>query len=158
MPRAYFLTWTTYGTWLHGDERGSVDYRHNVYGRPLLEPSDRRRAVRTAQLRSSAFVLNADARAIVRETIARHCEVRSWELLELNVRTNHAHVVVGAASGPDEMMSQFKAWATRRLREAGVDSREQRVWSEGGSTRYLWDEESVARACRYVRDGQGADI
>ena len=27
-PLAYFLTWPTYGTWLPGDERGWVEYRH----------------------------------------------------------------------------------------------------------------------------------
>src|ERR1700747_2517170 len=29
-PLAYFLTWTTYGTWLPGDERGWVQYRHGM--------------------------------------------------------------------------------------------------------------------------------
>src|SRR5271165_1258640 len=28
-PLAYFLTWPTYGTWLPGDERGWVEYRHS---------------------------------------------------------------------------------------------------------------------------------
>jgi hypothetical protein len=27
-PLAYFLTWVTYGTWLPGDDRGWVEYRH----------------------------------------------------------------------------------------------------------------------------------
>ena len=27
-PLAYFITWATYGTWLPGDERGWVEYRH----------------------------------------------------------------------------------------------------------------------------------
>ena len=27
-PLAFLLTWTTFGTWLHGDERGSMD-RHS---------------------------------------------------------------------------------------------------------------------------------
>jgi hypothetical protein len=27
-PLAYFFTWSTYGTWLPGDERGWVEYRH----------------------------------------------------------------------------------------------------------------------------------
>ena len=27
-PLAYFLTWATYGTWLPGDERGWIEYRH----------------------------------------------------------------------------------------------------------------------------------
>jgi hypothetical protein len=29
-PLAYFLTWPTYGTWLPGDERGWVQYRHGL--------------------------------------------------------------------------------------------------------------------------------
>jgi len=28
--RAYLITFTTYGTWVHGDERGSVDREHNI--------------------------------------------------------------------------------------------------------------------------------
>jgi hypothetical protein len=39
MPEAlaYFLTWTTYGTWLPGDERGWVQYSYPIpswRGRP----------------------------------------------------------------------------------------------------------------------------
>jgi hypothetical protein len=39
VPIAYFISFTCYGTWLHGDERGSVDCRHNLYGTPVL-PAD----------------------------------------------------------------------------------------------------------------------
>jgi hypothetical protein len=35
---AYFITFHTYGTWLHGTERGSVDRAHNTLGTPLLPP------------------------------------------------------------------------------------------------------------------------
>ena len=31
-PLAYFLTFTTYGTWLHGREEGSVDRDNHVFG------------------------------------------------------------------------------------------------------------------------------
>lgn len=34
----------------------------------------------------------------------------------------------------------------------------EKLWTRHGSTRYLWNEASVEAACRYVRDGQGADI
>ena len=27
-PLAYFLTWSTYGTWLPGDARGWIEYAH----------------------------------------------------------------------------------------------------------------------------------
>jgi hypothetical protein len=28
-PIGYFLTWVTYGTWLPGDPRGWVEFRHD---------------------------------------------------------------------------------------------------------------------------------
>lgn len=31
-PVAFFLTWSAYGNWLHGDTKGSVDRNHNSYG------------------------------------------------------------------------------------------------------------------------------
>jgi hypothetical protein len=34
-PLAYLITFPTYGTWLHGDERGSVDRDHNLPGTPV---------------------------------------------------------------------------------------------------------------------------
>ena len=42
-PLAFFLTWTTYGTWLPGDERGwsrSQDSVGKRAGRGIWRPSD----------------------------------------------------------------------------------------------------------------------
>jgi len=39
IPLAYFITFRTYGTWLHGDERGSIDRYHNRYKGPKVEPN-----------------------------------------------------------------------------------------------------------------------
>ncbi|HTK37762.1 MAG TPA: hypothetical protein VL325_04655, partial [Pyrinomonadaceae bacterium] len=41
-PLAYLITIRTFGTWFHGDERGSVD-RHgkNIYGTPRIAPNTR---------------------------------------------------------------------------------------------------------------------
>jgi len=38
-PMAYLITFRSYGTWLHGDKRGSVDRHHNRYGAPLIPPN-----------------------------------------------------------------------------------------------------------------------
>jgi hypothetical protein len=37
LPLAYFITFSTYGSWLHGEEKGSVDRAHNLPGTPYLE-------------------------------------------------------------------------------------------------------------------------
>jgi hypothetical protein len=42
-PVGYLITFRSYGTWLHGDRRGSVDRLHRIYGTPRLPPNNQRR-------------------------------------------------------------------------------------------------------------------
>ena len=35
-PSCYLITFRTYGTWLHGDSRGSVDRRRNASGQARI--------------------------------------------------------------------------------------------------------------------------
>lgn len=55
-------------------------------------------------------------------------------------------------------MEQFKAWATRRLREAGLLGKEAPAWAEHGSTRYVWTDEDLFEAVDYVMNRQGGDL
>ena len=64
-PLAYFLTWPTYGTWLPGDERGWVEYRH---GWQLPDPARKREA--QARLTEDACLLDQDQRRFVELIIA----------------------------------------------------------------------------------------
>lgn len=52
-------------------------------------------------------------------------------------------------------MVDFKAYATRAIREAGLMESDRTVWARHGSTRSLRDEGAVRRAIQYVEDGQG---
>src|SRR5687768_5481892 len=131
---AYFITWTTYGTRLHGDERGSVDRNHNMYNTPYLAPDESRRREAERALRFPPFALTSASRRHVDEAIREHAEVKDWPIFSLNVRTNHVHLVVVAARvHPDLVMEQFKAWATRRLRAQGFLERERPAWTVHGS-------------------------
>jgi hypothetical protein len=38
-PIAYHITFTTYGSWLHGDKIGSVDKEHNRYSSAFVNPN-----------------------------------------------------------------------------------------------------------------------
>ena len=158
-PLAYLLTWTCYGTWLHGDERGSTDDEHNIPETPFLPPNATRATTECRQLRGRPVELDQASRKIVTDTIEAHCRHRRWELLAVHARTNHVHLVVACGDATAERaMTQFKAWTTRRLREAGGVPPDTRVWTHHGSTRYLWNEESVATAVAYVLEGQGSDL
>lgn len=157
-PLGYFITYRTYGTWLHGDEKGSVDRSHNGYGASLLPPDEDRRARSERRMLDDAVTLNALRRGIVDETIRQVCEHRGWTLHELNVRTTHVHIVITANFDPDRIMNSLKSWATRRMVERGAIEPRRKVWTRHGSTRYLWTPKSFQAARQYVVDEQGEDL
>ncbi len=109
-------------------------------------------------MKHSPVLLNDGAREIVTRTIRKHCGLRRWDLRAVNVRSNHVHVVVSAGENrPEGVLSQFKAWTTRRLRESGYVGLRAPAWTEGGSKRYLWTERDVAGAMGYVVERQGPE-
>lgn len=158
-PLAYLLTFRTYGTWLHGDERQSVD-RHgkNIYGTPLIAPNPKLYEAMKSELKHPAVILNAIQRATVEQAIRELCEQRPYHLQALNVRTNHVHAVVSAQSKPERIADAFKAFATKQLREKRLVEQELQIWSRGRSRRYLWKPHHVALAIDYVLYGQGDEL
>jgi REP element-mobilizing transposase RayT len=154
-PRAFFLTWSTYGTWLPGDERGWVEYRHGFQlPDPVLELEC------AARMTEDALLLAPNQRQRVDQQLAETCEHKRWKLHAANCRTNHVHVVLSSPAAPKTIREQLKAWCTRRLNEQQADSgmpeRERRThwWSDRGSIRWIFREEDLAAAIFYVLEQQ----
>ena len=148
MAVAIFSTWTTYGTWLPGDERGWFKRSQGV------QSADALRTLGAAfRMTHDATTLDAVQRTRVEATIAAHCVFRGWTLHAVNCRSNHVHVVVTAADRACGVPRvQFKAWCSRKLSEAGP-ARED-WWSERGWDVYLDDEDSLAVVTDYVNERQ----
>lgn len=158
-PLAYFITIRTYGTWLHGDQRGSVDRNgKNLYGAARIPLDPVYSVTMERNMNSEPFLLNGRQRTLVETAIRNVCSHRGFGLSAINVRRNHAHMVASAQAPPTSVMNAFKANATRELREAGLIEPNQRVWSRGGSTRYLWKPKNVERAINYTINSQGDDL
>jgi REP element-mobilizing transposase RayT len=155
---AYFMTFSTYGTWLHGDERGSMLRRRSNHAN-LVPPNPQRRAFNERMLGGAPVTLHDAMRRTVDAAIREACSFKNWPLRALNVRTNHVHLVVAAPLvHPDRVLSTVKARATFRVREAGLLGNREPLWTEHGSTRWLWNETAVDAACRYVLEQQGPDL
>ena len=77
------------------------------------------------------------------EAVKEVCDFRGYELLAINIRTNHLHAVVSANVSPDKIANEFKTYATRRLRETKLVEPEKKVWTRGKSGRYLWKSKHV---------------
>ena len=79
-PLGYFFTWTTYGTWLPGDDRGW--HRKDVHGIQPPEPPARESAV--SKMKELEFRLTKADRTTVESTVAKHCAIRHWTLHSAN--------------------------------------------------------------------------
>ena len=149
-PLGYFLTWTTYGTWLPGDRRGWVDGRHR--GDSIVqEPRPSLEAYAKKLLAESEARLNTGQRNLADEVIRQTCTEHQWCLHALSVRSNHVHLVVTARdAAPGKVMGVLKSQATRTMNNFPDDERRSRWWTEGGSKRILNSQESLEAAIRYV--------
>jgi REP element-mobilizing transposase RayT len=159
IPLAYFISFRAYGTWLHGDKRGSIDRFNNRYRSPYIPPNESWRNHNQRTLKAEPQILKARQRSSVNKAIRETCENRKWKLHAINVRTNHVHTVASAGlKKPGIVLNAFKANATRQLREDGLWPYAFSPWADKGSKRRLWNEQSVAKAIDYVLNGQGDDL
>ena len=154
-PLAYLITFTCYGTRLHGSVFGSVDEDHNAYGADYLRPDTARMLVAKKLMKHSPYRLDARRRTVVLGALRQHCEQRSWKLLAVHVRSTHIHFVVAADEKPEIILNQVKAYSSRALNRSGFDDRCGSRWTLHGSTRYIWKPEHVRAAMSYVARQQG---
>jgi len=154
----YFITFACYGAHLRGDESGSVDSRHNLFGGRLLEADPQRGEAERRSMSQPPYELDGHSRAVVLEALQKVCWHRGWNMLAAHVRSNHAHVIVEAELPPEKVMNDFKAYATRALNQLGQDEPGRRRWARHGSTRWLWKDHDVLEAIRYVVEEQGTPM
>lgn len=154
-PLAYFITFSNYGTRLHGNENGSVDRNHNQYGDDLIPPKPPLERYEKQAQKNPMVTFEPEHRQIILETIQEVCNYRHWSLYAIHVRTNHVHIVVSLDATPEKALHDFQAYATRRLREQYPIFKNRKIWTRHGSTRYLWDRKSLFEAIHYVVHEQG---
>ena len=134
-PLGFLITFRTYGTRLHGEDRGSVDRRlYHRYGTPDMPANRKILSDERVELKTKPVFLNKHQRAIVGAAIKEVCQERKYALYAVNVRTNHVHVVVNCSRRPEVVMNSFKSYATRKLRSADLLSSQARPWARHGST------------------------
>jgi REP element-mobilizing transposase RayT len=142
----YFITFACYGGHLHGDDPGSVDRDHHLFGSPLVESDSIRASSERRRMAQPPYCLDEKSRASVLAAMQRHCLVRGWTLLAAHVRTSHMHVIVEAEVPPEKILGELKSYASRELNRLGRDGPDRRRWARHGSTRWLWKDHDVREA------------
>jgi REP element-mobilizing transposase RayT len=154
-PLAYHITFTTYGTRLHGGDSGSVDPKHNVPGTPVMIADPDFARFNREELKQFPYMLDEPRRKLVMEAIKEVCEYRGWKLYAAHVRDQHVHTVVKGDVEPEKIMKDFKAYSSRKLNERGFDNKDRKRWTRHGSTQYKWSLKEVKNAINYVVREQG---
>jgi REP element-mobilizing transposase RayT len=132
-----------------------VDLRHNLPGSRLLPPDSQRAAAERERMLQPPYCLDLEGREIVLTALRNHCTQSEWSLLAAHVRTNHVHAAVEAEARPERIMNEFKSYASRELNRLDRDTPDRKRWARHGSTRWLWKDQDVQQAIRYVVEEQG---
>ena len=162
MDRYWFLTWTTYGTWLPGDERGfvapirdadGVQEIHNVPGTPHDADNPALKRFAQQQLKQPPIFLNTDQAHELLPQFQETAHFRKWQLLAAAVMANHVHLVVGVPGDPDpsSLLRDFKSYGSRCLNRRWSKPECGRWWTESGSKRKLPNQRAVDSAISYVQ-------
>ena len=162
VERYWFLTWTTYGSWLPGDKRGFVGsvrkafgriVNHCEYGTPPARPDQRIREASAKNLKRSPILLTLNQAQGLLEQFHETCGVRGWKLIAVAIMRTHVHVVLGVLGdpNPEKIRGDLKAWGSRRLTQTCGRPEGGAWWSEGGSNRKLADETAVETVLHYIR-------
>jgi len=158
---AYHAIFTTYGTWLPNDPRGSFSkhvYNEELaalgeikYGRQYPQPSAptlrRFRIAAIPRLKRPPCYINHDTRPVIAGAFGEVVSRLQLVVHACAIMTNHVHVVVRRVTKHriEYIVGQLKSAATRALQLKHTP------WSRGPGWRvFIDDEDVVPWAVRYV--------
>ncbi len=160
-PFALHITWTTYSTWLPGDERGHVSnillpdgdiiHKHNTPGTPYAAGDDfTRQQARDLQSGDTVW-LTAPQALCACQALAAATAKRGWRLVRAAAMANHIHnVVIDCPNDGPLVRRILKGVSQAALSDFA--GRNQRWFTAGGSDRYKNDDEAINNAIQYVAD------
>ncbi len=141
-PLAFHITFGTYGTRLHGDERGTVDRSRNRPGDPIIGRNEHWERIERRRLRYDPIILARPQRGLVEGALRSVCEQGGWRFHVAAAQPNHVHLMLTAEAGADSKTTRrlVKRWLSERLNARWPLPDGARWWSTGGSVKWIWDQ------------------
>ena len=140
------LTWTTYGTWLQGENKGWVKDGKVFGGNKNILLQNQK------NLKNEPIRLKRREKEIVRNCILEQAQRRGEKIKALSVFSNHVHVVIAGSYENIELVTRkYKAGATAALHKAGFACN-QKIWTTGVDKRYCFDNKELHARVKYVME------
>ena len=152
-PLAYHITFGTYGTRLHGDERGTVDRRMNHPGDPIVGSDPDWWERERAMLRFEPVTFDREKMLFVERVIPGVCEQGGWDYHVGAAGPDHVHALLTARAEGDKVRMWFKRWLGQALSARFPDALEDGAtwWAEGGSVKWVWTRDYRQNVYDYLR-------
>jgi REP element-mobilizing transposase RayT len=141
---AYMATWTTYGTWLPGDERGYVNNKGQTLpgNKRLLQKNQERQ-------KTPAVKLNKREKKIVQQVILAEAKKIGHEIIDLTVCTNHVHLLAKPhRKSIEDIIGRYKSITTRVFWENG---RKGKIWTRGFNRQFCFTTKELTARIHYVQ-------
>jgi REP element-mobilizing transposase RayT len=152
-PLAYHITFGTYGTRLHGDERGTVDRRANQPGEAIVGAEPEWEWLEYNKLRFPPREFDVSQRRLVEQLIPDICTHGGWRLHACAAGKDHVHTLLTAEADGDVIRKLLKRWLGQSLAAyIMLLDPEQTFWAECGSVKWVWTDEYFARVTKYICD------
>ncbi len=160
---AVLITWTNYGTWLPGDERGFVSripqpdgshVIHNLPGEPYDADDPQLSAKAADRMEGKPVHLNPAQARVLLASIAGSAEHHSIELLAVAIMSDHAHVLCQTDRAGPELQKLFKGGASRVLNQQFDLAGSPRWFTRRGSNRFIKKGTDLTAAVEYVQNQQ----
>jgi REP element-mobilizing transposase RayT len=148
-PQAYHITFGVYMARPPGSSKPHVDRDHNTYGGPLAPTDPEREKQAREDAKESPVKLTLEQRKCVEAAIVDLAKRYSWIIYAISANWNHVHIVIAAPREGDQLRDALKAVASKWLNK---QFEKRTWWAEGGSSKYLWENDYFDNAVNYVKD------
>jgi REP element-mobilizing transposase RayT len=159
--RTWLLTWTTYGTWLPGDDRGFVSNVDDGHGQAKRwnqvgsETSAKQRGLQLharSNMSGDVIYLNSEFAQPLLEQFQETAKHRGWKLLAVAIMANHIHLLVTVDDDPEpyDILGDFKSYGSRKLNRLVGKPKSGTWWTENGSTRKKSTIEAIEASVQYI--------
>jgi len=136
------LTWTTYGSWLQGDERGWVKN-----GR-ILQPDNKLYLTNKQKLNGTPVKLKEAQKRLVKEIILAESKRINQKICAFTVCSDHIHIVAESCSESiSQIVQRYKRVSTYALQKNGFNGK---VWTKGYDKRYCFSVKDLRIRINYV--------
>ena len=153
---AIHFIWTTYGTWLPGDERGHWSPLYDLYGKiqaagnRLNLPDEWTREVARERMVESEKVLSADETTLLAPLIGRTAGFRAHAAA---IEPTHVHLLTGPLrENVARVAGRLKGSTSSALLKHSLNTGRRRIWTTGYWKVFLYDMDAVLCVKNYIEE------